>query len=68
MTEQEPVELVAPTQIAKGDVIEDPVGHRWLNVTTVRVLTAGGTRSFYGAGPDDRVTFEEDERVKRRMR
>jgi hypothetical protein len=32
------------------------------------VLTAGGTRSFYGAGPDDRVTFEEDERVKRRMR
>lgn len=67
MTQQEAVELVAPTQIVKGDIIEDPLGHRWLNVRGVRILTADGVYSFYG-GPGDRVTFEGDERVKRRKR
>ena len=61
MTAHESVELVAPTQIVKGDVVEDTVGHRWLAVNDVQVLTGagGGAYSFYGRGPDDRVTFEK---------
>jgi hypothetical protein len=64
------VEMVAPTQIVKGDVIEDPVGHRWLTVHDVQLLTdaGGGAYGFYGKGPDDRVTFEEGEVVKRKIR
>ena len=61
---------MAPTEIGQGDVIEDPVGHRWLTVHDVRMLTDadGGAYSFYGDGPDDRITFVGDELVKRRVR
>ena len=68
MNKDEGAEMVKPTAIAKGDVIEDPVGHRWVVVHDVQMITDanGGAYSFYGAGPEDRITFEADERVKRR--
>lgn len=64
------MELVAPTAIVKGDVIEDPAGGRWLTVTETKMLTdaADGAYSFYGSGPDDRVTYEGSELVKRKRR
>ncbi len=60
--------MVPPTQIGKGDVIEDAVGHRWLRVQDIRLLTDAdnGAFSFFGDGPDDRITFEGNELVKRR--
>ena len=69
MTSHESVELVVPTRIVKGDVIEDPVGQRWLTVNDVQIQgTGGGAYSLYGEGPDDRVTFEGSEVVKRKTR
>ena len=68
VTAPESVELVPAPQIAPGDVIEDPVGRRWMRVHDVQVLTqaVSGAYSFYGTGPDDRITFEGDELVRRK--
>ncbi len=70
MTENPEVELVVPTDIVRGDVIEDPARHRWLTVHEIRMLTdaVDGAYSFYGDGPDDRVTYEGSELVKRKRR
>ncbi|CAJ1586656.1 hypothetical protein [[Mycobacterium] wendilense] len=70
MTENPEVELVVPTDIVKGDVIEDPARRRWLTVHEIRMLTdaVDGAYSFYGNGPDDRVTYEGSELVKRKRR
>lgn len=63
------VERVDPQRIAKGDVIKDPADDRWLTVGEVTMTSAArtGMYSFYGEGPDDRVTFEGDELVSRRI-
>lgn len=65
---QDGVEMVTPTVIAEGDVIEDPVGRRWITVHAIQMITDAdtGAYSFYGDGPDDRVTFEGDELVTRK--
>ena len=65
MKSHDKTEMVAPTEIANGDVIEDPVGHRWLTVTSIQMLSDSGSGvfSFYGGGPDDRVTFQGNEKV-----
>jgi hypothetical protein len=64
------VEYVAPTDVSEGDVIEDAVGDRWITVTTIQMSSdaATGSFSFYGGGPDDRVTFAGSELVKRRTK
>ncbi|BBZ36045.1 hypothetical protein [Mycolicibacterium confluentis] len=61
------VEHVAPTEIREGDVIEDPVGNRWVTVHAIQLSSdsASGSYSFYGTGPDDRVTFNGSESVTR---
>jgi hypothetical protein len=66
----EEMERVAPTEIAEGDVIQDELGKRWLTVNEIQVASDDdrGVFSFYGEGPDDRVTFEGDERVVRKKR
>ena len=64
MTASPQIDVVAPADITEGDVIEDPVGGRWLKVNEIQMLT--DAHSFYGEGPDDRVTFEGDEVVNRR--
>jgi hypothetical protein len=68
MAVDEATELVAPTEITEGDVIQDELGKRWLTVNDIRIVSEedGGLFSFYGEGPDDRVTFEGHERVRRR--
>ncbi|MFA5709373.1 hypothetical protein [Mycolicibacterium sp.] len=70
MSEYPEVELVAPTDIVKGDVIEDPARRRWLTVHEIKMLTdaVDGAYSFYGSGPDDRVTYEGSELVRRQRR
>ena len=66
--DSERVESVGPEAVGKGDVIADPAASRWLTVHEVQVMadTHAGSYRFFGDGPDDRVTFEENERVKRR--
>lgn len=62
------VELVEPAAIRKGDVIADPAVGRWLTVHEIQVMEdahAGGYR-FFGDGPNDRIAFEQGERVRRR--
>lgn len=56
-----------PTEIVRGDVIEDPSGARWVTVREIQMLDekGPGAFSFFGAGPDDRVTFEGDQPVRR---
>jgi hypothetical protein len=68
MVPEESTESVAPDQIAEGDVIADQLGKRWLTVTEIQIVSdaRGGVFSFYGNGPDDRVTFEASERVRRK--
>lgn len=63
-------EIVAPDRISEGDVIQDQLGRRWLQVREVAVDSAGdgGMYSFYGEGPEDRMTFEGTESVRRRKR
>jgi len=63
-------ETVVPARIAKGDVIEDTVGKRWMKVTEVRIMSDSGPGvfSFYSGGPDDRLTFEGTELVTRKAR
>jgi hypothetical protein len=63
-------EMVAARQIAEGDVIEDQLGRRWLAVreVTVDADPPHSVYSFYGEGPDDRMTFEGTESVRRRKR
>jgi hypothetical protein len=67
MDSQDTTEQVSPTEITKGDEIADQLGARWLTVSQVQVASAvnGGVFCFYGGGPDDRVTFEGHELVKR---
>ena len=67
MTGQKPTELVAPTEVHKGDVIEDPVSPRWMTVSQVQMVSdlGNGTFGFYGDSPDDRLTFEASDLVKR---
>ncbi|OBF25385.1 hypothetical protein [Mycobacterium sp. ACS4331] len=67
MSTDSSVEYVAPPEIRRGDVIEDPVGHRWVTVNGIQLSSdsASGAFSFYGTGPDDRVTFNGTESVKR---
>jgi hypothetical protein len=64
------VETVDPRRIVKGDVIKDPVADRWLTVGEVTMFSAAdcGSYRFYGSGPDDRVSFDGDELVTRRIR
>ena len=70
MAAEDATELVAPTEVAEGDVIQDELGRRWMTVNDIRVVSEAdsGVFSFYGEGPDDRVTFEGTERVRRRKR
>jgi hypothetical protein len=70
MAGDDATELVDPTQIRAGDEIEDQLGQRWLTVSDIRLLSAadGGTYSFYGTGPDDRMSFDGHEQVRRRRR
>jgi hypothetical protein len=69
MTRRVAVEQVDPRRITKGDVIKDPAADRWLTVGEVTMISAAktGAYSFYGSGPDDRVTFEGHELVTRRV-
>lgn len=69
MTTRVAVEQVDPRRITKGDVIKDPAADRWLTVGEVTTVSAADTSaySFYGSGPDDRVTFEGHELVTRRI-
>jgi hypothetical protein len=64
----EDTESVAPNQITEGDVIQDQLGQRWLTVREITVESNDDRRvfGFYGEGPDDRMSFEESERVLRR--
>lgn len=66
----EETETVAPSEITEGDVIQDQLGDRWLTVHEITVESNGDRRvfAFYGEGPEDRISFEESERVQRRMR
>ncbi|MCU1657407.1 MAG: hypothetical protein JWO57_2063 [Pseudonocardiales bacterium] len=68
MSADEATELVSPTQVREGDVIQDEVGKRWLAVKDIRMISEadGGVYSFDGDGPDDRVTFEGHDRVRRK--
>jgi hypothetical protein len=68
MTVDEDTEKVAPTQVIEGDVIEDQLGKRRLAVREITVGSGsqGGVYSFYGEGPEDRITFEATESVRRR--
>jgi len=62
-------ECVSPERISEGDVIGDPAGARWITVSEIRVL-ADGRRdvfSFYGSGPDDRITVGSDELIERKQ-
>ena len=76
---EDQTELVAPAQIVVGDVIQDDTAGHCLTVTEVQTMgktpagvdgDSGGRRvfSFYGAGPEDRMTVEETERVRRHKR
>lgn len=62
------VELVEPAAIRKGDVIADPATGRWLTVHEIQVMedANAGTYRFFGDGPNDRIAFEQNERVRRR--
>jgi hypothetical protein len=64
----EQTESVAPNQIVEGDVIQDQLGKRWLTVREITVESNDDRRvfGFYGEEPDDRMAFEESERVLRR--
>jgi hypothetical protein len=61
-------EAVRPADVTKGDVIEDPAGGRWLTVRQIQVesLSHKDIFSFYGSGPDDRITVVDTEHVRRR--
>jgi hypothetical protein len=76
MSASDPTELVTPGRVVVGDVIHDELGKRWLTVTEIQALgetPAGvdgdpdGRRvfSFCSGGPENRVTVEETERVRR---
>ena len=64
------VDTVVPADIRKGDVIADPVTNRWMTVNEIQLMedAHAGTYRFFGDGPDDRVAFEENEQVTRRVR
>jgi hypothetical protein len=62
----EETEAVPPEQIEEGDVICDQLGKRWLTVSEITV-NDHHVFAFYGSGPDDRMAFEENELVRRRI-
>jgi hypothetical protein len=64
----EQTESVTPDRIAEGDVVQDQLGKRWLTVKEITVESNGDRRvfGFYGDGPDDRVSYEDNEHVRRR--
>ncbi len=68
MNLRDSIEMVPPTDICEGDVIEDAVAQRWVTVRGIRMITDAdaGAYSFYSNGPGDRVTFEGDELVTRK--
>jgi hypothetical protein len=68
MTTSDHIELAEPACLAEGDVIEDPAGGRWLTIQEIQVISTkgDGVFSFYGAGPDDRITVSGAQKVRRR--
>jgi hypothetical protein len=64
----EQTESVTPDRIIEGDVVQDQLGKHWLTVKEITVESTGGHRvfGFYGDGPDDRVTYEDSEHVRRK--
>jgi len=68
MTTTDRIELAEPARLAEGDVIEDPAGGRWLTIQEIQVISTkgDGVFSFYGAGPDDRITVSGAQKVRRR--
>ena len=68
MTTDAKAEAVRPADVTEGDVIEDPAGGRWLTVREIRVesLPHKDIFSFYGSGPDDRITVVDREKVRRK--
>ena len=68
MTASPQIDVVAPADITEGDVIEDPAGGRWLTVREIQVesLPHKDIFSFYGSGPDDRITVVDREIVRRK--
>jgi hypothetical protein len=65
---EDETQLVAPADVAEGDVIGDEPRKRWLTVTEIQNLSGpdGGVYVFYGDDPEHRITFGADERVPRR--
>jgi hypothetical protein len=63
-------EHVPAEKVSEGDVIRDPAGARWITVNEIRALADDqvGVLSFYGEGPDDRITVAGDELVERKRR
>jgi hypothetical protein len=70
MTASAKDDVIEAAAVTEGDVIEDPAGGRWLTVQEIQVISAKGDGifSFYGAGPDDRITVTGAEKMRRRKR
>jgi len=66
----EQTEWVTPDRVVEDDVVADQFGERWLTVKEITVESNGDRRvyGFYGNSPDDRVSFEDSEHVRRRKR
>jgi hypothetical protein len=66
----EQTEWVTPDRVVEDDVVADQLGERWLTVKEITVESNGDRRvyGFYADSPDDRVSFEDSEHVRRRKR
>ena len=68
MSTTERLELIEPAHLNEGDVVEDPAGGRWLTIQEIQVISTrgDGVFSFYGTGPDDRITVSGAQKLRRR--